>query len=68
MEAERGGGRMKHPLRAGAPGQTACRRVSLASSLLSEPFTSTPGGGQRVDTAAPVTPQRLIRFLGSAEH
>lgn len=67
MEAERGWGRMKHPLRAGAPaGQPAA--ASLASSLLSEPFTSTPGSGQRVDTAALVAPQRLRWFLGSAEH
>ena len=38
VEAERGGGRMNHPLQAGGPGGTACRHVSLASSLLSEPF------------------------------
>lgn len=48
--------------------RTACSRVSLASSLLSEPFTSTPGSGQRVDTAALVASQRLRWFLGSAEH
>ena len=66
MEAERGGDRMKHPLPAGAPGRTACSRVSLASSLLSEPF-SMPGGSQHMDPEALVTPQHLRRVLGSAE-
>lgn len=44
----------------------ACSRVCLASSSLSEPF-STPSGGQHMDPAALVTPQHLRRVLGSAE-